>query len=492
MKLILYSLEFQEFRLSLQAGQRLGPYEIRGALGSGGMGEVYRALDPRLGREVAVKILPEELARDRDRLARFEREARLLAALSHSGIAVIHEVGESALDGATPIHYLVMELVEGETLAERIARGPLPLLEALGVARQIASALQGAHDKGIVHRDLKPANVKLAPDGRVRVLDFGLATALLPGGDGSAPEAETLTRGVTLAGTVLGTPPYMSPEQARGHAVDRRSDLWSFGCVLYEMLAGRRPFDGPTVPDVFAAVLGRDPDWSRLPPAMPAAVRQLLERCLEKDAERRLGDASEVGRALDAVLLSPGAERRGVPWAWLLVAGLLVALVAVVLLPRGVRVRGPSRAAHLSQLTISEGVESSPALSRDGHEIAFVSDRSGLGSIVVRRLDTGAERVVAGAGFDQLQPAWAPDGHTLAFVRARQPGSSSSRGTYSAPSTTATCGRTTSSRDARRASRRTPSTRASRRTAPRSPWTRDGRARAGSGSRTPRVATRSR
>ena len=253
--------------MSLEVGERLGPYEIRSALGSGGMGEVYRALDPRLGREVAVKILPEELGRDADRLARFEREARLLAALRHSGIAVIHEVSETQGKGGTPLHYLVMELVEGETLAERIARGPLPLAEALRVARDVAGALTAAHDKGIVHRDLKPANIKVSPDGHARVLDFGLATARETGGAAGAPEAKTLTRGVTRAGAVLGTPLYMSPEQARGAAVDRRSDIWSFGCVLFEMLTGQLAFDAPSVPDVIAAVLTREPDWSKLPRA---------------------------------------------------------------------------------------------------------------------------------------------------------------------------------------------------------------------------------
>ncbi len=411
--------------MSLEVGERLGPYEIRGALGSGGMGEVYRALDPRLGREVAVKILPEELGRDADRLARFEREARLLAALSHSGIAVIHEVSETQGKGGTPLHYLVMELVEGETLAERIARGPLPLAEALRVARDVASALTAAHDKGIVHRDLKPANIKLSPDGHARVLDFGLATALESGGAASgAPEAKTLTRGVTRAGAVLGTPLYMSPEQARGAAVDRRSDIWSFGCVLFEMLSGQLAFDAPSVPDVIAAVLTREPDWSKLPRATPAPLRRLLERCLEKDVERRLRDAGDARLELDELLAAATARRSASrpSWAWLVAAALLVALAVALLRPRGEAARDSLAAARLSQLTSSDGIESGPAFSPDGKSLAFVSEESGVRSLVVKRLDDGQERTLPGSGFDNVQPAFSPDGKSLAFVRGQQPG----------------------------------------------------------------------
>jgi len=410
--------------LSLEVGERLGPYEIRSALGSGGMGEVYRALDPRLGREVAVKILPEELGRDADRLARFEREARLLAALSHSGIAVIHEVSETQGKGGTPLHYLVMELVEGETLAERIARGPLPLAEALRVARDVAGALTAAHDKGIVHRDLKPANIKIAPDGHARVLDFGLATALETGGAAGAPEAKTLTRGVTRAGAVLGTPLYMSPEQARGAAVDRRSDIWSFGCVLFEMLSGQLAFDAPSVPDVIAAVLTREPDWSKLPRATPAPLRRLLERCLEKDVDRRLRDAGDARLELDELLGAATARRSASrpSWAWLVAAALVVALAVALLRPRGETARDGLAAARLSQLTSSDGVESGPAFSPDGKSLAFVSEESGVRSIAVKRLADGQERSLPGSGFDNVQPAFSPDGKSLAFVRGQQPG----------------------------------------------------------------------
>jgi hypothetical protein len=391
------------------------------------MGEVYRALDPRLGREVAVKILPEPFSHSPDRLARFKREAQLLAALSHPGIAVVHEVGEAA-GGLGTLHYLVMELVLGETLADRLARGPLPQAEALRVAHEVAGALAAAHDKGIVHRDLKPSNVMLAPDGRVRVLDFGLATALDPPSGAQDPEGDTLSRRVTLAGTVLGTPGYMSPEQARGRSVDRRSDLWSLGCVLYEMLSGRSPFAGPTVPDVQAAVLHSDPDWSRLPSGTPPRLRRLVERCLEKDLERRLRDAHDAGLEIESLLQeASGSGGRAGRGPWLVAAGLGAALVAVLALvlgrPRG-EPGGPGRSAppRLSQLTISEGVESAPAFSPDGRSLAFVSEASGLRQVVVRRLDDGRERRVAGGELDSLQPAFSPDGQRLAFVRARRRG----------------------------------------------------------------------
>ena len=410
--------------MSLSAGERLGPYEIRDVLGAGGMGEVYRALDPRLDREVAIKILPEELGRDADRLARFDREARLLAALRHSGIAMIHEVGEAQGKGGTPLHYLVMELVDGETLSERIARGPLPIAEALRVARDVASALSAAHDKGIVHRDLKPANIRVARDGHARVLDFGLATALEGGAAAGAPEAKTLTRGVTRAGAVLGTPLYMSPEQARGAAVDRRTDIWSFGCVLFEMLSGRLAFDAPSVPDVIAAVLTREPDWSKLPRATPTPLRRLLERCLEKDVERRLRDAGDAQLELDELLAAAtGKPSTGRPsWAWLVAAALVVALAFALLRSRGDATRDSLAAARLSQLTSSDGIESGPAFSPDGKSLAFVSEESGVRSIVVKRLDDGQERRLPGGGFDNVQPAFAPDGRSLAFVRGQQPG----------------------------------------------------------------------
>ena len=274
--------------MPLAAGTRLGPYEILAPLGAGGMGEVYRAKDTKLGRDVAIKILPEAFAADPERLARFQREAQVLASLNHPHIAHIHGLEESGR-----VRGLVLELVEGETLAERIAQGPVPVDEALEIARQIADALEAAHEKGIVHRDLKPANVKHTPAGSVKVLDFGLAKALKP--DSSSPEvtsSPTMTAQSTQAGIVIGTAAYMSPEQARGKAVDKRTDVWAFGAVLFEMLTGKKTFGGETVSDTLAAVLKTDPDWGALPPKHPR-VRRLLRRCLERDPKKRLHDIAD-------------------------------------------------------------------------------------------------------------------------------------------------------------------------------------------------------
>ncbi len=279
---------------------RLGPYEILGPLGSGGMGEVHRARDTRLGRDVAIKTLPEAFAGDAERLARFEREARLLASLSHPNIAAIHGLEESG--GA---RYLVLEFVEGETLAARLARGALPVAEALEVGRQIAAGVEAAHEGGAVHRDLKPGNVMLTPSGDVKVLDFGLAksgAADKAGSDPNLSASPTLTHAATQAGVILGTAAYMSPEQARGRLVDKRSDIWSFGCVLYECLTGRRLFEGETVSDLIARILERTPDLSALPAQTPPRVRALIERCLEKDPKRRLRDIGEARLELEAAL----------------------------------------------------------------------------------------------------------------------------------------------------------------------------------------------
>jgi serine/threonine protein kinase len=272
--------------VTLVSGTRLGPYEILSPLGVGGMGEVYRARDTTLNRDVAIKVLLPAVAHDAERLARFRREAQVLASLNDPHIAHIH-----GLDESTGAPALVMELVEGPTLADRIARGPIPFDEALPIARQIAEALEAAHERGIIHRDLKPANIKVRHDGTVKVLDFGLAKALEPRdgfqlstGESGLTQSPTMTPAVmTGMGTILGTAAYMSPEQAKGRPADKRSDIWAFGCVVFEMLTAKRAFDGEDVSDTLAAVLRGDPDWQALPTAVPISVRGVLRHCLEKD-----------------------------------------------------------------------------------------------------------------------------------------------------------------------------------------------------------------
>ena len=279
---------------SVLSGCRLGVYHLHERIGLGGMGDVYRARDTRLGRDVAIKILPREFTGNPERLARFEREARVLAALNHPNIATIHGVEE-----ADDLRALVLELVEGETLAERLQRGPVPVVEAITVARQIAEALDSAHEKGIIHRDLKPANIKVTPTGVVKVLDFGLAK--VAAGDGFTPDvtqSPTVTVGGTREGVILGTAAYMSPEQARGQVVGKRTDVWAFGCVLYEMLTGCTAFARETVSDTIAAILEREPDWSRLPAATPRRLADLLRRCLQKDPPARVQHFAAVGEAI--------------------------------------------------------------------------------------------------------------------------------------------------------------------------------------------------
>jgi Tol biopolymer transport system component len=402
----------------LTRGSRLGPFELVSPLGAGGMGQVWRATDSRLGRDVALKMLPADLVAHPDRVARFEREARLLASLSHPGIAILFGVEE--IDGQS---FLVMELVDGEDLAERLRRGPIRLDEAVSIARQVAEALEAAHEKGIVHRDLKPANVKVTPDGRAKVLDFGLAKACHANGAGPDHSgAPTLTDAGTAAGLIVGTASYMSPEQARGKPVDRRTDVWSFGVLLFEMLTGRRLFAGETLSDTLAAVLGREIDWSALPATTPPSVRRVLARCLERDPKHRIHDIADARIELEG-RSAITAEAASARWPSLLarvapgaIAGAVVVLAAAPLL------RGRAPAAPLPpevRFAVSPAASGSfegyPALSPDGRQLAYVlGSEKGLSSLWLHSFEMGTARELPGTE-DADEPFWSPDGRFLAF-----------------------------------------------------------------------------
>ncbi len=410
--------------MSLSAGTRLGSHEILSPLGAGGMGEVYRARDSRLHREVAIKVLPSGSSADPERLARFEREARVLASLNHPAIAAIYGIEES---GGT--RFLVLELVEGETLAERIATGPLPLDEALGLSRQIAEALEAAHEKGIVHRDLKPANIKVTPGGKVKVLDFGLAKAFAAEHRVSdLSHSPTMTSGGTQHGVVLGTAAYMSPEQARGKAVDRRSDIWAFGGVLFEMLAGRKAFEGETVSDIMASVLTREPDWTALPSTTPARVRDLLRRCLRKDPERRIHDAAdarlEIEEAAEAPTetptpSSPQARRFRLGWVALALGAAAIGALAAWRFSRRAPPAEPPTISKLARITHDAGRSEWPVWSADGTLLAYSSDREGNYDIFVRRGEGGQDVNVTSDPAQDIQPAFSPDGNSIAFISTR-------------------------------------------------------------------------
>jgi len=426
--------------MSLARGTRLGAYEILDSLGAGGMGEVYRAFDSHLQRDVAIKVLPEAFSHDDERLARFEREARTLASLNHPNIAVVYALAVQPHGGPdhVPTRALVMELVEGPTLADRIALGPIPVEDALPIARQIAEALEAAHEHGIIHRDLKPANVKVRADGTVKVLDFGLAKALepavLPSGMSLSP---TITSpAMTQAGMILGTAAYMSPEQARGKPVDRRADIWAFGCVLFEMLSGQRAVgEGETVSDTVAAILKSEPAWDVVPRDTPPRIRTLLERCLRKDLRRRLPDIAEARIQIEEAATDPpqitravvGAPRRNYFWPAVAAVSLLVAAGLAVRPPRtpatvdavSIRIEIPPPPGSTPVGDDGRPMEAGDLLAPDGRTVTFLATAEGRRTIWIRRLESAIARPLPGTE-DARRWAWSPDSKRIAFIAQGQ------------------------------------------------------------------------
>ncbi len=457
--------------MALTAGTRFGQYEIVGLLGAGGMGEVYRARDVQLRRDVAIKVLHALVADDPERLLRFEREGQALASLNHPHIATIYGLEQgpastpsassgpagpgqapSAGSGQSGSRGIVMELIEGPTLAERIAQGPVPWRDALGIARQIADALETAHERGIVHRDLKPANIKITPEGHVKVLDFGLAKAMDPmATGGNAAHSQTLTARATQMGVILGTAAYMSPEQARGRSVDRRADIWAFGCVLYEMVTGRRTFEGDEITDVLARLIEREPDWSALPPDTAPEMRRLLERCLTKDAKARLRDIGEARVTMDEVIARPATTttvaaalvatsalapvsaghptRERAIWA---AAGFALAALAATILfwtltGPGASPRSTSMPVKRLTITLPDGEplalakfgplgvgRTAVALSPDGSQLVYVAERNGKAQLYLRALSQFDAKPLAGTE-GAYSPFFSPDGRSLGF-----------------------------------------------------------------------------
>jgi len=414
-------------------GTTLSHYKVIEKIGQGGMGEVYRAEDTNLSREVAIKVLPEQFTKDPQRLARFEREAKLLASLNHPNIAAIYGFEE-----ADDVRFLAMELVPGETLAERVAKGPVPVEEALEVCRQIAEGVEAAHEKGVIHRDLKPANVKVTPEGKVKILDFGLAKAF----EGETPvtdisQSPTLTEEMTRAGVILGTAAYMSPEQARGRPVDKRSDVFAFGCVLYELLTGNRAFGGETVTDSLAKILEGEPDWTVLSPTVPSTIRFLMSRCLQNDPGKRVQHidgarilieealtgattASAIGATIQAPLW-----KRAVPWS----------LVGVMVVVTGFMLWNPSStvpttststpppvvrfvAALPADLRVGDRDWGIVALSRDGTRLAYVATRGGTTQLYLRSMDQLEAKPLPDTE-DASYPFFSPNGQWLGFWKVQ-------------------------------------------------------------------------
>ena len=425
--------------MALSVGTKLGSYEVSAPIGAGGMGEVYQAHDTKLGRDVAIKVLPEAFAHDPERLSRFQREAKMLASLNHSNIATIYGLEQS--NGAS---YLVMELIAGETLADRVKReGALPIEEALAICKQIAEALEAAHEKGIIHRDLKPANVKVTPEGKVKVLDFGLAKAF----EGDAANADpsnspTLSIAATMHGMILGTAAYMSPEQARGQAVDKRTDIWAFGAVSYELLSRRPAFRGATFSDTIAAVLEREPDWTVLPRRTPPSIARLLRRCLQKDRNLRLRDIGDARIEIAEALAAPPATAEPAAAAttsrarvrgallWGLGAVLLGVAISGVALWNRRFVAPPQPVSRLvialppgQQLGVLNG--SPPravALSPDGTRLAYVGIQGGTNQLFLRTMDSTETRPIAGSE-GATMPFFSPDSQWVGFFMADAGGS---------------------------------------------------------------------
>ena len=402
--------------MRLAPGTRLGGYEVLGGLGAGGMGEVYRARDPVLQRDVAIKIVNPDVCHHADSMARLRREARALAALNHPHVATLHELAE--FGGSCG---LVMELVDGDTLAELLSRRRLSIDETLRLGAQIASALEAAHDRGLVHRDLKPANIKVTTDSSIKVLDFGLART-----EAESPDAMASTL-MTSPGAVVGTAAYMSPEQARGANVDRRTDLWAFGCVLFEMLCGRRPFSGPSQSDVVAAVLEKEPDWSALPPQTPAALQRLIRRCLQKDVRRRLRDAGDARVELEDALepsaaSGPAVLHRQARPARIATAGLLVAGAAIG--AAAALMWHPAPAVDRSEIRFSMNLPDDErlaqselgalAMSPDGRSIVYVASRGNTTQLLLRRLDAATSTPLPGT-VAAISPFFSPNGEWIAF-----------------------------------------------------------------------------
>ena len=427
--------------MSLAPGTRLGPYEITAAIGAGGMGEVYRGRDATLNRDVAIKVLPAALAADAERLARFKREAQVLASLNHANIAHVYGFEAATLPDGSTVHFLAMEMVEGEDLSERLKRGPIPVDEAIAIAKQVAEGLEEAHERGIIHRDLKPANLKVTAQGKMKILDFGLAKALegdtaTSGANSQLSHSPTMSRHMTEAGMILGTAAYMSPEQARGKPLDKRTDIWAFGVVLYETLAGRRAFTGDDVTEVLAAVIRDAPDMKALPADTPEPIRRLLRRCLEKDRRERLPDISAARLEIKDALAGPpevkapetalGTRERRVSGTGASILGLLCAVLAVALAV-SLATRPKTMIADSSiirfplisdpRIRVTTGTTTPFAISPDGNTIVFSGSNTGRIQLWARTLDEPEARIIPDTE-GGAQPAISPDGEWVAFVSA--------------------------------------------------------------------------